>query len=382
MINPSNRVSGVRSYYFARKLKEIAELRASGIDVINLGIGSPDMLPPKEAIDVLINGLSEDRAHQYQSYYGLVELREAFESFYEEHYQVSINGADNILPLIGSKEGIMHISMAYLNPGDEVLVPNPGYPAYHMCAKLAGAIPRFYSLSSDNNWQIDLEALKQQDLTRVKILWINSPHMPTGAVSSTEELQAVVQFGRDHNILICHDNPYAFILNDHPQSIFNVCTIEDNVLELTSLSKSHHMSGWRVGALVGKSELLDPVIRFKSNMDSGMFKPIQLAAANALGVKQHWYDTINTEYQHRRTVAYQILDSVNCEYSTDAAGMFVWAKVKGESGEALSDRLLMDVGVFLTPGIVFGTQGESYIRLSLCSPVDLLTKALNRISTL
>jgi aspartate/methionine/tyrosine aminotransferase len=382
MISPSNRVSGVRSYYFARKLKEIAELRESGVDVINLGIGSPDMAPPQIAIDGLTESLSVEKAHQYQSYYGLPELREAFASFYHQQFQVSINAKDQVLPLIGSKEGIMHISMAYLNPGDEVLVPNPGYPAYQMCTELAGGTPRFYNLSRNNNWQIDLKELAKQDLTKVKILWINSPHMPTGAVSSNEEMKAVVQFGRDHNILICHDNPYAFILNDKPQSIFNACSIDDNILELTSLSKSHNMSGWRVGALVGKSKLLDPVIRFKSNMDSGMFKPVQLAAANALGVKQEWYDTINAKYKTRRTIAYQIMDAINCEYSIDAAGMFVWAKVNNESGEALSDRLLQDVGVFLTPGMVFGTQGESYIRLSLCSPVDVLTQALNRISTI
>lgn len=382
MINASNRVSGVRSYYFARKLKEIADLKASGVDVINLGIGSPDMTPPKAAIDGLTEALTVSNVHQYQSYYGLPELKEAFSQFYQKHYSVSVNAADSILPLIGSKEGIMHISMAYLNPGDEVLVPNPGYPAYRMCTELAGGKSRFYNLSEENNWQIDLEALKSEDLSKVKILWLNSPHMPTGAVSSTDELEKVVQFGRDHNILICHDNPYAFILNNTPTSIFNVSSIEDNVLELTSLSKSHNMSGWRVGAVVGKSDLLDPIIRFKSNMDSGMFKAVQLAATQALQVGQEWYDDLNNEYRKRREVAYQIMDALNCKYSSEnVVGLFVWAKIPDgkESGEVLTDQILDDTGVFITPGMVFGTQGHEYIRLSLCSPISTLSMALERI---
>lgn len=379
MIKPSERVIDIKPYYFATKLKEIAALNVKGADILNLGIGSPDLLPPSAAIDILKGSLSVNGAHQYQSYYGIPELRKAIIEFYQTHYHTQVNGIDHVLPLIGSKEGIMHISMAYLNKGDQVLVPNPGYPSYASCAKLAGGEPVYYNLNEDNGWVPDIEALSKLDLSRVKLMWINSPHMPTGSVIPINKLEALVAFAYKHSLLLCHDNPYAFILNNDPTSLLSIPNAESCVIELFSMSKAFNMSGWRVGAVIGTPSLLDPIIRFKSNMDSGMFKPIQLAAATALKCEQSWFDSLNNTYTKRKEVAYKILNSLGCKYRTDQCGMFVWAKHDTLSGREVSDLVLDKSRVFITPGFVFGDQGNDYIRVSLCNTIERLESAHQRI---
>jgi len=381
MIRSSDRVSEIKPYYFATKLKAIAALNASGADIINLGIGSPDLPPPALALETLTDSLKVNAAHQYQSYYGLPALRQSIIDFYERYLDTHVNGIDHVLPLIGSKEGIMHISMAYLNPGDQVLVPNPGYPSYASCTQLAGGEPVYYNLTADNGWSPDIEALRSLDLTRVKLMWINSPHMPTGAVIPQETLEALVAFAHEHSILLCHDNPYAFILNEEPTSLLSIPQAESCVVELLSMSKAFNMSGWRVGAVIGTPRLLDPIIRFKSNMDSGMFKPVQLAAAAALRSDQSWFDSLNATYRKRKQIAYNILDSINCKYTTDQSGMFVWAKHDTLSGREVSDKVLDESRVFITPGFIFGDQGSDYVRVSLCSPIDRLEAAHQRIIT-
>jgi len=379
MIRPSDRVSDIQPYYFATKLKEIAELNENGAKVINLGIGSPDLNPPESAVETLKSSLKVNAAHQYQSYYGLPELRQAFIDFYQQHYMTRIESIQNVLPLIGSKEGIMHISMAYLNQGDKVLVPNPGYPAYSACTQLAGGLPLHYNLDGKNNWIPDLDKIKQLDLTDVKLMWINSPHMPSGSVIPKETLSDLISFACEHNILLCHDNPYAFILNDEPQSIMSLRGATDCCLELFSLSKAFNMSGWRIGALIGDPRLLDPIIRFKSNMDSGMFKPMQLAAVSALMSDQSWFDNLNATYRKRKETVHQILDSLRCKYNETQSGLFVWAQHPILTGRELSDKILADAKVFITPGFIFGDQGRASIRISLCNTVEVLNNAHQRI---
>ncbi|MCB0637461.1 MAG: aminotransferase class I/II-fold pyridoxal phosphate-dependent enzyme [Lewinella sp.] len=356
-------------------------MKAAGHPVINLGIGSPDLPPHPSVVETLHAHSAHHGNHAYQSYQGLPELREAFTGWYDRYFGVKLNPANEVLPLIGSKEGIMHISMAFLNPGDEVLVPNPGYPTYSSATELTGARIRHYYLSADHGWQPDLETLAQQDLSRVKIMWVNYPHMPTGTPADRAFFTRLVDFARTHRILLVNDNPYAFILNDHPCSLLSVPGAMDVALELNSLSKAHNMAGWRVGMLAGAAPYLETVLRFKSNMDSGMFKPVQLAAVQALQLDQSWYDELNDAYRRRRELAQQLLHTLGCTFDEAQVGMFVWARVPTthSDGYALSDEILYNHHVFLTPGGIFGSQGERYVRISLCSKEKVLEEAIERI---
>lgn len=356
-------------------------MRAEGKDVLNLGIGSPDQAPAMDAVDALSTQSSLPQNHAYQSYMGLPELRRAFADWYGRHFGVVLDPEREILPLMGSKEGIMHIAMTYLEPGDQVLIPNPGYPAYRATAMLAGAALVEYSLSEANNWLPDLDALEQQDLSRVKLMWLNYPHMPSGATATPAFFEALVAFAKRHDILLCHDNPYAFILNDKPLSILSVPGGMEVALELNSLSKSHNMAGWRVGMLAGRADYLADVLRFKSNMDSGMFKPLQLAAAAALQAGPEWYAALNDTYRRRRAEVFALLDALDCQYKRDQAGMFVWARIPDRYRDAFeySDHILQTAHLFITPGGIFGSQGDRYLRPSLCSPVEVLTQARARI---
>lgn len=357
-------------------------MRAAGHPVINLGIGSPDLPPAQEVIDELIDHSQGRGNHAYQSYIGVPQLRSAFAKWYDRHFGVSLDPDTEILPLIGSKEGIMHISMTYLEAGDEVLVPNPGYPAYSAVARLTGASIRMYDLKEENDWYPDLEALAAQDLTKVKIMWVNYPNMPTGKRASMAFFEKLVAFAHEHKILVCNDNPYAFILNEEPLSILKVAGAKEVALELNSLSKSHNMAGWRVGMLAGDSTYVQTILRFKSNMDSGMFKPVQLAAVKALEMPDQWYSAINEVYAERRETVFELLDLLECQYDRDQVGMFVWAKIPSiyEDGFALSDRVLQQAHVFITPGGIFGDNGEKFVRVSLCSDGAMLKEAIRRIS--
>ena len=381
IIQTASRLGDVKEYYFSTKLKEIAQMNESGLPVINLGIGNPDMSPPKEVIDTLAAQSQQKNVHGYQSYVGIPELRQAFAKWYLEYFQVTLDPATEILPLIGSKEGIMHISMTYLEPGDEVLIPNPGYPAYRAVANLTGASVREYKLAASNNWLPDLAALAKQDLSKVKIMWVNYPHMPTGAQASTAFFEELVAFAKTQGILVCNDNPYSFILNDSPLSIFSAEGAKEVALELNSLSKAHNMAGWRIGMLSGASHYLQNILRFKSNMDSGMFRPLQLAAIEALNIAPSWYDGMNAIYKMRQAKVFDLLDLLDCEYDRNQTGMFVWAKIpaKYKNGFELSDEILYNAKVFITPGGIFGNQGDGYIRASLCSEVDVFEAAIKRI---
>lgn len=382
-IKPSKRLGEVKEYYFSKKLRQIREMRSNGIDVLNLGIGSPDLPAAESVVTTLKEATLEKNAHQYQGYAGLPELREAFSTWYQNHYQVTLNPANELLPLIGSKEGIMHISMAFLDEGDQVLVPNPGYPTYSSATRLAGGVPLYYNLSDENNWLPNFQELEQQDLLNVKIMWVNYPHMPTGAAATKQLFEELVAFGRKHQILICNDNPYSFILNDNPLSIMSVDNAKDIALELNSLSKSHNMAGWRMGMVAGDADYLQTILRFKSNMDSGMFRPIQKAAVKALEQPKSWYDDLNMIYAKRQKEIYRIFDQLECTYDVSRGGMFVWAKVPSQfkNGYELSDMLLNEAHVFITPGGIFGTQGDNYIRASLCNPIDVLKVAQGRVES-
>ena len=382
-IATASRLGTVEEYYFSTKLKEIASLRAVGIPVINLGIGSPDLAPSAATIQALTESAENPANHAYQSYQGIPALRQAFANFYAKHYGVSVDWNQEILPLIGSKEGIMHIAMAYLEPGDETLIPNPGYPTYQAACALAGATVRTYELAEEGNWLPDLEALGQQDLSRVKIMWVNYPHMPTGAKADTGFFTRLRDFAIQHNILLVNDNPYSFILNEQPMSMLSIPGMKEVAIELNSLSKSHNMAGWRIGAAIGKAAFLQPVMKFKSNMDSGMFLPLQEAAAKALEADSTWFENQNTLYQERQKLVFQFMDIVGCRYDSAQTGMFVWAKVPDEyaSGYALSDKILAENAVFITPGGIFGTQGNGYVRISLCAKEDVFKEAIERINT-
>lgn len=381
IIRPSHRIGEVKAYYFATKLAQIAEMNQSGETVINLGIGSPDILPPKEVIAALKDAAEETDANKYQSYKGIPELRSAFAHHYLSMLDVTIDPNHEVLPLIGSKEGIMHLAMSFLSPGDQVLVPNPGYPSYRVTTELAGATSIFYDLKADNNWLPDLTYLEAQDLSKVKMMWINYPHMPTGAQANEAFYHELVQFALRNKILICHDNPYNFILNDNPLSIFNIEGARACAVELCSLSKCFNMAGWRVGALIGDKEYIDVVMRFKSNMDSGMYKAVQKAAVKALHMGQGWFDGLTVEYKKRREIVWQIFDLLNCSYDKSGVGMFVWAKVPDyiSDVEGWIEEILVSSRVFITPGFIFGTNGERYIRIALCSNEDLLKTAYQKI---
>ena len=383
MIRPAKRTESVQEYYFSRKLKEIAamnaERQARGEElVINLGIGSPDGMPPMAAIDALTESAVQSGNHAYQSYVGLPELRQAFADWYLRWYRVELNPANEIQPLVGSKEGILLISLAFLDEGDKVLVPDPGYPTYSSASRLAGAEILTYDLKEENGWQPDFEALENMDLTGVKIMWTNYPNMPTGAPASKELYERLVVFGLKHGIMICNDNPYSFILNDDPLSILACSRAKECCLELNSLSKAHNMAGWRIGMVAGASDVISEILKVKSQMDSGMFKPLQKAAVEALKQGPEWFARLNDEYRRRRVLAGEIFDLIGAEYDHDSAGMFLWGKVSGP-GLAVSDRILYEAGVFITPGFIFGRNGENYIRISLCAKPEVLKRAADKI---
>jgi len=380
MIAPAHRLEEVKEYYFSAKLKEVRQMIAEGKKVINLGIGSPDMPPSDAVINAISTSMHDAKAHEYQSYQGLPELREAIALFYNRHFGVSLNPVNEILPLMGSKEGIMHVSMAFLNEGDKVLIPNPGYPTYTSATKLVGALPLFYNLSSKNNWEPDFEALEASDLSSVKIMWVNYPHMPTGAKGSRAMFEKLVAFATKNNILIVNDNPYSFVLNDEQLSIFQIGGAKKVALELNSLSKTFNMAGWRVGMISGSAALLDSVLKVKSNMDSGMFYGIQKGAIAALQSGPDWFASLNAVYTKRRELIFKLADIMGCTYDRNTAGLFVWAKLpKGTSDvEKYVDQILYDKHIFLTPGTVFGTAGEGYVRFSLCANEAVITEAIDR----
>ncbi len=384
IIAPAHRLGKVKTYYFANKLAEIDKMnQESAPKVINLGIGSPDLLPPDEAMHTITSSIEKEGAHQYQSYRGIPALRQAFSQWYQRHFNVVLDPGREILSLIGSKEGIMHISMSFINSGDKVLVPDPGYPAYTAITELCEGEVVPYALSESNNWWPDIHQLAKINLSGVKIMWINYPHMPTGAKGDLSMFEELVAFAKEKNILLCHDNPYTFILNDKPLSIFQVKGAKDVALELTSLSKNYNMAGWRVGALAGSAGYLDTILTFKSNMDSGMFKPIQEAAVTALDQGESWHRVMNTTYEKRRTLAHHIMDVLKCSYDENAAGLFVWGRIPEsiESSDQICDRFLYQSRVFITPGHIFGKNGSRYIRISLCADEEALNEALSRINS-
>ena len=376
----ANRLHTVEEYYFSKKLREVNAMKSAGAPIINLGIGSPDLAPSKTVISAITDSLADASAHKYQSYQGLPELRSAMADFYKTHYNVSLNSDNEVLPLIGSKEGIMHISMAYLNEGDAVLIPNPGYPTYTSVTKLVGAAPIFYDLKASSNWQPDLATLETMDLSKVKIMWVNYPHMPTGTKGDQTTLKALVDFAKKQSILLVNDNPYSFILNDNPSSIFNIEGANEVCLELNSLSKTFNMAGWRVGMLTGSAEHLQNVIKVKSNMDSGMFYGIQKGAIEALNSSKNWFKDLNKIYTERRALAWKLATALNCTFETTSSGMFVWAKLPSEvKSEAFIDSLLHQHHIFIAPGTIFGSNGEGYIRFSLCAPKETIQTAINRV---
>jgi LL-diaminopimelate aminotransferase len=381
MITTSKRLEGIGEYYFSQKLREIDELNKQGKNIINLGIGSPDLPPHPDVVKVLQEEAAKPNTHAYQNYKGSPILRKAITDWYATWYGVTVNADTEVLPLIGSKEGIMHICMTYLNEGDIALVPNPGYPTYRSAVKLAGGVCVDYDLTEANNWQPDFAQLESQDLSKVKLLFVNYPHMPTGQLPDVAVLNKLISFAKKHHILIIHDNPYSFILNDTPMSLLSLDGAKDVVIELNSLSKSQNMAGWRVGMLVAAKDRIDEVLRFKSNMDSGMFLPVQLAAAKALSLGKDWYDGINAIYQERRVKVFELLDLLGCIYSKNQVGMFVWAKIPAthKDGYALSDEVLYNSNVFITPGGIFGKAGDGFIRVSLCGSVERFDEAIKRI---
>ncbi|WP_303318377.1 aminotransferase class I/II-fold pyridoxal phosphate-dependent enzyme [Flavivirga abyssicola] len=380
MIEPANRLQTVEEYYFSKKLREVNFLITSGKPIINLGIGSPDLQPPQKVVEAIKEGLLAPNAHKYQSYQGLPELREAIAEFYKEHFSVALSAATEVLPLMGSKEGIMHISMAYLNEGDEVLIPNPGYPTYQSVTKLVGAKPVFYELDAANNWLPDFEVLEELDLSKVKLMWVNYPHMPTGTQPNTHLFEELVAFAKRHDILIVNDNPYSFILNEAPKSILSVEGAKDVCLELNSLSKTFNMAGWRVGMVVGDNKHINNILKVKSNMDSGMFYGIQKGAIEALKCSEMWFVTLNSVYKQRRDLVWKLADALNCTYDKNATGLFVWAKLPAHiKAEAYIDSVLKDNHIFITPGTIFGNKGEGYIRFSLCATNEVLEEAIKRV---
>ncbi len=380
----SKRLEGIGEYYFSKKLREIEELNKAGKNIISLGIGSPDMPPHPDVIKILHEESAKPTVHGYQSYKGSSILRKAMSDWYKKWYRVELNPDTEILPLIGSKEGIMHICMTYLDKGDEVLVPNPGYPTYQSAVKLAGGKCIEYELTEENLYYPELTDLDMMDLSKVKLMFVNYPNMPTGQPAEKEWLERIVRFAQHKNILIVHDNPYSFILNDNPISLLSIDGAKECVIELNSLSKSHNMAGWRVGMLCGAKERIEEVLRFKSNMDSGMFLPVQLAAAKALSLGKDWHDTVNKTYNERREKVFQLLLYLDCMFQVNQAGMFVWAEIppKYKDGYELSDDVLYNANVFITPGGIFGSAGNKYVRISLCSTEEKIDEAINRIKNL
>jgi LL-diaminopimelate aminotransferase len=381
LIKAATRTGLVDEYYFSAKLAEIARMRIEGIDVINLGIGSPDMPPAESVIRELAESASGSHNHGYQSYRGIPLLRSAFAKWYNKYFNVVLDPETEILPLIGSKEGIMHVSMAFLDPGDEVLVPDPGYPAYGAAAKLAGGIVRHYDLKEETGWMPDIESIEAAGVERVKMMWINYPHMPTGTKASPALFERMVSFARRNGILLCHDNPYSFILNSEHLSILSVPGAHEVALELNSLSKSHNMAGWRIGMVAGNGAYINAILKVKSNMDSGMFLPLQAAAAGALAAPEEWYTGLNAIYGRRRGKAADIMNALSCTFDQTQSGLFLWGRIPDLYSDAteLTEKLLHENHVFITPGSIFGNNGQRYVRISLCAPEEVLVAALNRI---
>jgi aspartate/methionine/tyrosine aminotransferase len=374
----------VQEYYFSRKLKEIAEMNAKGADIISLGVGGPDRPPHQDVIDTLCQETQKENAHGYQSYVGLPELRTAFSQWYKTYYNVDLNPSNEIQPLIGSKEGILHTTLAFINPGDGVLLPNPGYPTYTSVSRLAEAELFTYDLIEENNWEPDFEALEQLPLEKIKLMWVNYPHMPTGKRATIELFQKLIDFGRKHNIVIVNDNPYSFILNDNPISILNIERAKDIAIEMNSLSKSHNMPGWRIGMLASNPTFIQWILKVKSNIDSGQFRPMMLAAVEALRQNKEWYESLNAIYAKRRLIAEEIMTALGCHFDSKQSGLFLWGKIPdtADSSEQLSDNILYNAHVFITPGFIFGSNGERYIRISLCAKEDKMLEALKRIKQL
>ena len=380
MIKTADRLETVQEYYFSKKLREVRELMAKGRPIINMGIGSPDLAPSEAAINAIQKAVIDTGAHQYQSYQGLPELREAMAEFYQSKFGVEADSATEILPLMGSKEGIMHISMAFLNEGDVVLIPNPGYPTYTSVSKLVGAVPLYYDLVSDNGWLPDLEELEKEDLSKVKLMWLSYPHMPTGATSTKIQFEKLIAFARRNNILLINDNPYSFVLNDNPISILGADGAMEVAMELNSLSKTFNMAGWRVGMVLGNEENLKSILKVKSNMDSGMFYGIQKGAIAALASSQEWFDDLNIVYSGRKELMLQLVKKLGCTYDSTSVGMFIWAKLPYgvPSAENFIDNILYDKDLFITPGTIFGSNGEGYIRFSLCVTEEKIQEAIDR----
>ncbi|MCY2686053.1 pyridoxal phosphate-dependent aminotransferase [Salinimicrobium sp. TH3] len=381
MIAQASRLNHVEEYYFSTKLKEVRALQDSGKPIINLGVGSPDLAPPPQVMTALHQALLNPDAHQYQPYRGTNDFRKAIAEFYQNFYGVALNSETEILPLMGSKEGITHISMAFLNEGDEVLVPNPGYPTYAAVSRLVGASTVFYDLSEETGWLPDFEQLEKRDLSRVKLMWVNYPNMPTGAVAKKAIFEQLIAFGKKHHILIVNDNPYSFILNEEPESILKYADDTDGVLELNSLSKSFNMSGWRIGMLCGSEKHINSVLKVKTNMDSGMFFPLQAGAAMAMRLPPDWFREQNKIYLRRKEKISILAEALDCSFTRDQTGMFLWCRVpQGITSEAFVDHLLKQYHIFVAPGFIFGSQGEGYIRFSLCSPEETIIKACKRLS--
>ena len=376
----ANRLNTVQEYYFSKKLREVRALAFEGKPIINMGIGSPDLQPPAKVIEAIQQAVVIEGAHKYQSYQGLPEFRKAVADFYKNKYNVEVSSNNEILPLMGSKEGILHISMAFLNKGDKVLIPNPGYPTYTSVTNLVEATPVFYELTSENNWEPDFEQLAQEDLSNIKMMWVNYPHMPTGAKATQELFEKLIAFGKKHQILIINDNPYSFVLNNTPLSILGINGAKETALELNSLSKSFNMAGWRVGMLLGANPILQEVLKVKTQMDSGMFYGIQQGAIAALKVSSTWFSEINHVYEKRRALVWKMADALECSYDKNTTGMFVWAKVpEGVKAESILDDLLYNKDIFIAPGSIFGSKGEGYIRFSLCVPEEKIKEALDRL---
>ena len=380
MMKAAKRLDTVQEYYFSKKLREVRALSAQGKPIINMGIGSPDLQPPPAVIEAIQQAVLQEGAHKYQSYQGLPAFRQAVADFYQKNYHVVVNPENEILPLMGSKEGILHISMAFLNKGDQVLIPNPGYPTYTSVTNLVEAVPVFYDLTSEHNWEPNFKQLEQQDLSNVKLMWVNYPHMPTGAKATEDLFKKLIAFGKKHQLLIINDNPYSFVLNNNPLSILSIDGAKETAIELNSLSKSFNMAGWRVGMLLGATPILEEVLKVKTQMDSGMFYGIQQGAIAALKVSSGWFENMNEIYQKRRKLIWQIAEALDCTFDKNTSGMFVWAKIPaGKKAENIVDDLLYKHHIFIAPGTIFGSKGEGYIRFSLCVPEEKIKEALDRL---
>jgi|TARA_B110000238_G_scaffold48726_1_gene52979 LL-diaminopimelate aminotransferase len=380
MMKAAKRLDTVQEYYFSKKLREVRALLAAGKPIINMGIGSPDLQPPPAVIEAIQQAVLQEGAHKYQSYQGLPAFRQAVADFYQKNYQVVVNPENEILPLMGSKEGILHISMAFLNKGDKVLIPNPGYPTYTSVTNLVEAVPVFYDLTSEHNWEPNFKQLEQEDLSNVKLMWVNYPHMPTGAKATENLFKKLIAFGKKHQLLIINDNPYSFVLNNNPLSILSIDGAKETAIELNSLSKSFNMAGWRVGMLLGATPILEEVLKVKTQMDSGMFYGIQQGAIAALKVSSGWFENMNEIYQKRRKLIWQIAEALDCTFDKNTSGMFVWAKIPaGKKAENIVDDLLYKHHIFIAPGTIFGSKGEGYIRFSLCVPEEKIKEALDRL---